>query len=63
MTNTATVMDTDMRDAVAWAINGKWNECREVPFPLYQQEAEALAEAAIAAVEAYRVKAPPEGKP
>lgn len=37
-------------DRVAWAINAAWNEFGDVPFPLYQHEAEALAKAAIEAM-------------
>lgn len=37
-------------DRVASAINRAWNEFGEVPFPLYQEEAEALAIAAISAI-------------
>lgn len=37
-------------DRVAWAINTAWNEFGDVPFPLYQHEAEALAKAAIEAM-------------
>ena len=37
-------------DRVAWAINAAWNKCGEVPFPLYQHEAEELARAAIEAM-------------
>jgi hypothetical protein len=40
----------DMIDTVAWAINVAWNAQGEVPFPLYQQEGEALARAAIKAM-------------
>lgn len=45
------------RDAVAWAINTAWNAQGDVPFPLYQHEAEALADAAIAAVYAIAIEA------
>lgn len=37
-------------DRVAWAINEAWNKFGDVPFPLYQSEAEELAKAAIAAL-------------
>ncbi|RYD68382.1 MAG: hypothetical protein EOP58_00755 [Sphingomonadales bacterium] len=40
----------DATDRVAWAINTAWNELGDVPFPLYQREAEVLAKAAITAV-------------
>lgn len=36
-------------DRVALAINAAWNKIGDVPFPLYQREAEALAAAAIEA--------------
>lgn len=38
-------------DRVAWAINAAWTSFGEVPFPLYQHEAEKLAVAAIEALE------------
>lgn len=38
-------------DKVAWAINAAWNKFGDVPFPLYQHEAEELARAAIGALE------------
>lgn len=40
-------MDDDLIDRVALAINGAWNRFGDVPFPLYQHEAEELAKAAI----------------
>lgn len=39
----------ELVDRVAAAINKAWNKIGEVPFPLYQHEAEDLAKAAIAA--------------
>jgi|GEM_PF-4232918 len=38
---------TAARDDIVFAVNGAWNEQGDVPFPLYQREAEALADAAI----------------
>lgn len=37
-------------DRVALAINAAWNKFGDVPFPLYQREAEELAKAAITAL-------------
>lgn len=42
--------EDELIERVALAINKKWNEIGEVPFPLYQHEAEELAKAAIAAM-------------
>lgn len=44
-------MSDEQIDRVAWAINEAWNKCGDVPFPLYQHEAEELAKAAIKAME------------
>jgi hypothetical protein len=37
---------------IAIAIKDAWDECGDVPFPLYDHEAEDLAKAAIAAMRA-----------
>ncbi len=52
-----TVNDTSTNAAmVAKAIKQAWEDCGEVPFPLYDREAEKLAKAAIAAVHANRAR-------
>lgn len=38
---------TAIRKRVAVAIKKAWEECGEVPFPLYKREADALADAAV----------------
>lgn len=47
MSQTSPEIETLYR--VAFAINAAWNKIGDVPFPLYQQEADALAAAAIEA--------------
>jgi hypothetical protein len=45
------------RDRIAYAIYGAWPRQGEVPFPLYQREAEALADAAISVLCAQAIEA------
>ena len=49
---TCLLASEDVRDEVAFAINGAWNAQGDVPFPLYQHEAEALADAAMSRLRA-----------
>lgn len=57
MTHERSSPDIELVDRVALAINAAWNRAGDVPFPLYQQEAEALAAAAIEAVDTTRSSA------
>lgn len=62
-TRTIVTVDPHLEETVAkvaLAINAAWNEFGDVPFPLYQHEAEALAKAAIAVMRP--VPHPPAGR-
>lgn len=48
--------DKNEIDAVMSAVVAAWEKIADVPFPLYDQEARLIAEAAIKAYSAYRAR-------